>query len=62
MTRLYEATWDQSYVRPGTRTVSEKHFHADNGYDTDDLQRTTALEVGEQAELDGGHHFVKRIR
>lgn len=62
MTRLYEAMWDESYVRPGTRTVSEKHFHADNGYDIDDLQRITALEVGEHAELDVSHHFVKRIR
>jgi cystathionine beta-lyase family protein involved in aluminum resistance len=62
MTRFYEATWDQSYVREGTRTVSESHFHADNGYGIDDLQRITALEVEEQAELDGSHHFVKRIR
>jgi hypothetical protein len=62
MTRLYEAMWDESYVRPGTRTVPKNHFHANNGYDIDDLQRITALEVGEQAELDGGHHFVKRIR
>jgi hypothetical protein len=62
MARIYEATWDETYVNPGTRTLSEKHFNSDNGYDADDLQRINALAVGELAELDGNHLFVKRIQ
>jgi hypothetical protein len=62
MARIYEATWDETYVSPGTRTLSEKHFHSDNGYEADDLQQIKALALGEQAELDGNHLVVKRIQ
>jgi hypothetical protein len=61
MVRLYDATWDETYLRTGTSTVSEDYFHRDNGYDAVDIQRIEALRVGEQVELDGGHHLVKRI-
>ncbi|WP_438396967.1 hypothetical protein [Caballeronia sp. DA-9] len=62
MTRLYDATWDETYVLPRTDTVSEDYFHGDNGYDAIDIQRIDALRVGEQVELDNGHHLVKRIQ
>ena len=60
--RLYNASWDETYLRAGTRTVSESHFHRNNGYDAVDIQRIEALQVGEQVELDDGHHLVKRIQ
>jgi len=62
MTRLYDATWDETYVCAGTRTVSEMYFHSDNGYDADDIQRVHALAVGEHVALSGSHHIVKRIQ
>ena len=62
MARLYDATWDETYVLPRTDTVSEDYFHSDNGYDAIDIQRIDALRVGEQVELDNGHHLVKRIQ
>ena len=60
--RLYNASWDKTYLRAGTSTVSEKHFHRDNGYDVVDIRRIEALRVGEQVELDDGHHLVKRTQ
>jgi hypothetical protein len=42
--------------------VPENHFHRDNGYDVVDIQRIEAPLVGEQVELDDGHHLVKRIQ
>lgn len=42
--------------------MPENHFHRDNGYDVVDIQRIEALLVGEQVELDDGHHLVKRIQ
>lgn len=59
---LYNASWDETYLRAGTSTVSENHFHRDNGYDVVDIRRIEALRVGEQVELDDGHHLVKRIQ
>ena len=60
--RLYNASWDETYLRAGTSTVSENHFHRNNGYDAVDIQRIEALQVGEQVELDDGHHLVKRTQ
>ncbi len=62
MARLYDATWDETYVLPRTDTVSEDYFHSDNGYDAIDIQRIDALRVGDQVELYDGHHRVKRIQ
>lgn len=62
MAPLYDATWDETYIRAGTNSVSENHFHRDNGYDAVHIQRIEALRVGEQVELDEGHHLVKRIQ
>jgi hypothetical protein len=61
MTRIYEATWDESYDVASARTVPETYFHADNGYDAADIQRIETLQVGEMTEIDGRHHTVKRI-
>jgi len=60
--RLYNATWDETYLRTGTTTVSKDYFHCNNGYDAVDVQRIDALRVGEQLELDASHHLVKRIQ
>jgi hypothetical protein len=60
--RLYNASWDETYLRAGTSTVSEDHFHRNNGYDGVDIQRIEALRAGEQVVLDDGHHLVKRIQ
>jgi len=62
MARLYDANWDDTYLRAGTTRVSEEYFRCDNGYDVVDIQRVDALRVGEQLELDQGHHVVKRIQ
>ncbi|WP_213766592.1 hypothetical protein [Caballeronia sp. dw_19] len=45
MARIYEATWDETYVNPGTRMLSEKHFNSDNGYDADDLRVSTLSQL-----------------
>jgi hypothetical protein len=62
MTKLFEATWDETFDIPGTRTVSDTDFHADNGYDAGDVRRIESLQIGETADIDGRHHTVKRIR
>jgi hypothetical protein len=62
MSSIFEASWDSSYARPGTRNVSQTFFRCDNGYDTTDIQRIAALAVGEHVELDASHHIVKRVR
>jgi hypothetical protein len=62
MAEKYRATWGESYEKPSTRIVDLAFFREnDLGYDDEDIDRVKALQIGETAKLDGGHHSVTRI-
>jgi hypothetical protein len=62
MARKFQATWGESYVYRGTKTVDLEFFgRTDLGYDHEDLDIAGALEVGETVKLDTGDHSVTRI-
>ena len=62
MTRKFQATWGESYISPGTKTVDLEFFRQpDLGYDQEDLALVEALEVGEAVKLDSGDHSVTRV-
>lgn len=62
MAKKFRATWGESYVSPGTKTVDLEFFsRPDLGYDHEDFDLVAALEVGEAVKLDTGDHSVTRI-
>lgn len=57
--------WDESAMnsyQPKTQEVTEDFFLDGNGYELEDIEAVTSLEVGEQYEEPYGNHIISRIK
>lgn len=61
--RRFSAMWADSFMTPGTRTVTGDFFTRDAGYETEDLEGIGALEIGEtwKSQAYGAQHSVTRL-